>query len=104
MIVGRPHPSHSFIKPHLTIYKIIWVARKNLLINDFFKMKNQYLQDEGLDCSSHLICEVPSEFPKFPMELLRGKFHWELREPYGNLQNPTQMLSYNQLNFITFQD
>ena len=40
---------------------------------------------------------------------LKGKFshgtyassselHWELQEPYGNPQNLTQMLSYNQLN------
>ena len=27
-----------------------------------------------------------------------GGEHWEHWEPYGNLQNPTQMLSYNQMN------
>ena len=27
-----------------------------------------------------------------------GELHWELREPYGNLPNPTQMLSYNGMN------
>ena len=29
--------------------------------------------------------------------------HRELREPYGNLQNPTQMLSYNWLNLVSFR-
>ena len=26
------------------------------------------------------------------------ELHWKLREPSGNLQNPTQMLSYNEMN------
>jgi hypothetical protein len=28
-------------------------------------------------------------------EMTSYEFHWELREPFGNLQNPTQMLSYD---------
>ena len=28
-------------------------------------------------------------------EMTSGELHWELREPFGNLQNPTQMLSYD---------
>ena len=33
-------------------------------------------------------------FPKFP----GGELHWELWEPSWNLQNPTQMLSYDGMN------
>ena len=71
-------------------------------------MKNQCLQDEGVDCSSHRMRAFVWDFegclhsqwssPEFSREL-RG----EHRELYGNLQNPTQMLSYNWLNFISFQ-
>jgi hypothetical protein len=37
-----------------------------------------------------------SEFPN------SEELHWELREPSRNLQNPTQMLSDNRLDFISF--
>ena len=40
----------------------------------FWYMKNRWLQDEGVDCSSHCMrvfvwdLKVPKGFPKFPME------------------------------------
>jgi hypothetical protein len=39
-------------------------------------------------------CALPTRSP--PPSF--GEFHWERWEPFANLQNPTQMLSYNQMN------
>ena len=46
------------------------------------------LQDEGIDCSSHC------------MRALCGILKVVMEFPYENLQYPTQMLSYNWLNFM----
>ena len=53
VVVGRPHPSHSFIESHPMVYKIVQVVQKNFWWMRFWWMKNQYLQDEGVDCLSH---------------------------------------------------
>jgi len=28
VVVGRPHPSHTFIEPHPTVYEIAWATPK----------------------------------------------------------------------------
>ena len=70
---------------------------------------NRCLQDEGVDCSSHRMrafvwtLKVPMGSPKYPMEFPGEIFYWKRKERSGNLENPIQMLSYNQLNWISFQ-
>jgi hypothetical protein len=61
-------------------------------------MKNQCLQDERVDWSSHCV-SICVGFWRFPKDS-GGKLHWELKEFFGNLQILTQMLSYI---FISFQ-
>ena len=58
-------------------------------------MRNQCLQDEGVGCSSGCIRAFVWDF--------EGVIHWELWELSRNLKNLTQTLSYNRLDFISFQ-
>ena len=51
--MGKPHPSHPFSTPHPTVYEIAPAASKKLPTDEIWQMKNQCLQDEGVDCSSH---------------------------------------------------
>ena len=79
--VGRPHPSYSFIAPILWSMKLLGQPEKNSDRRNFSGWKIN-------------VCKM------------KGFIHWELQhdlwEPYGNLQNPTQMLSYDQLKFYSF--
>jgi len=52
------------------------------------------LQDEGVDCSSSCMRAFVWDFEGSQMEFSSN---------FGNLQNPTQMLSYNRLKFSLFQ-
>ena len=47
--MGRLHPSQSFTKPHHTVYETFLATPKT----NFQWMKDQCLQDEGVDSSSH---------------------------------------------------
>ena len=49
VVVGKPHPSHPFTEPHPTVYEIAWADRKRTANG----WKNQCLQNERVDCSSH---------------------------------------------------
>jgi hypothetical protein len=70
VVVGRPHPSHPFMESHLIIYEDARATWKKT----FQRMRNQCLQDERVDCSSHCMrsfvwdVKVPRGSPKFPTE------------------------------------
>jgi hypothetical protein len=57
VVVGKPHPRHPFTKPHPIVYEIAEPEtrnpKKNLWRMQFPRVKNQCLQDEGVDCSFH---------------------------------------------------
>ena len=47
-IVGKPHPSHSFIEPYLTVYEIDWVARKKLMTDQIsLDEKSTFVRQRG---------------------------------------------------------
>ena len=61
------HPSLPFTKPHPTVIESAWEARyKNLWWMKFQRMKNQYLQNEGVACSCRRLRACVWEFSKFP--------------------------------------
>ena len=52
--MGKPHTSHPITEPHRMVYEITWALwKKNFQHMKFRRMKNQCLQDEGVDYSSH---------------------------------------------------
>ena len=53
VVVQRPHPSHLFIVPHPPVYEIARAPQEKFQWMKFQHMRNQCLQDEGGDCSSH---------------------------------------------------
>jgi hypothetical protein len=54
MVVGRLYSSYPFIDPHPVFYETARAVRKNNFRHmKFWRMKNQCLQDEGIDCSFH---------------------------------------------------
>ena len=68
-------------------------------------MENQCLQDEGVDSSPHRMRAFVWDFEgsqrvtRVPNGVCdSGQLRRELGEPFGNLQSPTQMLSYDRLN------
>ena len=47
-IVGKPHPSHSFIEPYLTVYEIDWVVRKKLMTDQIsLDEKSTFVRQRG---------------------------------------------------------
>ena len=78
VVMGRPHPSHSFIELHPTVCEIVHAIPKKFRGMKFWQMRNQYLQDEEVDCSSHRmrafvwILKVSIGFSKFRMEFPGG--------------------------------
>ena len=96
--------SHPFIKSHPTVYKFARATWKKLMMNEINVCKMKELIIHPI-VWAHLCgtLKVPMGSPKYPMEFPGGEFYWKRKEQSGNLENPTQMLSYNQLNFISFQ-
>ena len=102
VVMGRPYPSHPFTTPHPIIYEIVRVTwEKTSNEWNFSGWKINVCKMKGLICSSHHM----------------GAFVWDLRFQegsrwsfyerisignIGNLQNLTQMLTYNRLIFISF--
>ena len=60
MVVGIPHSTHPFTKPHHRSMKLLGQPEKN-----FRRMKHQCLQDEGVDCSSHRMRTFVWNFESF---------------------------------------
>ena len=60
--MGGPHPSHPFTTPHPTVYETVRAGPKKLQRMKFQWMKNYWLQDEGVDCSSGCIRAFVWEF------------------------------------------
>ena len=91
VVMGKPHPSHPFTKPHPTVYEPARTTQKNFQWMKFWQMKNQCLQAEGIHCKSHHMrafvwdFEGSKGFPKFPMEFSGGHlpgWHHLLRKPF----------------------
>lgn len=95
VVVYKPHPSHPFTKPRSMVYE---TAHAAWTTNFRHIKKNQYLQDEGVDCSSrHMrtlvydLLNVPNGVPyvpsvpmKFPRGLSMQKFlcsQWKTLSP-----------------------
>ena len=88
MVVGIPHPSHSFTETHPVVYETTRAARrkKTLWGMKLWQMKNQCLQHEGVDCLSHHMRAFMWEI-KRP---LSSQLCYLEENPIGNLGNPLE--------------
>ena len=74
--MDKPHPSHPFTEPHPMVYKIAWGNPEKKVR----WMRNQCLQDEGVDCSFHRMF-IPG-----------GNFIENLGNPLGTFKSHTNAL------------
>ena len=70
--MGRPYFSRSFTLFHLMVYETVRAVWKKFLRMKFERMKNECLQDEGVDCSSGCTRAFVWDFEGFQVSHRKG--------------------------------